>query len=54
MDQLKGHDWSPIDRSIDALVARLRKKIEPLSERPVLIKTVRGVGYAFGGSVRRL
>ncbi|HMN38652.1 MAG TPA: response regulator transcription factor [Hyphomicrobium sp.] len=54
MDQLKGHDWSPLDRSIDALVARLRKKIEPHSERPMLIKTVRGVGYAFGGTVRRL
>mgnify|MGYP001214780288 FL=1 len=54
MDQLKGHDWSPLDRSIDALVARLRKKIEPHSERPMLIKTVRGVGYAFAGTVRRL
>ncbi|MEZ5899298.1 MAG: response regulator transcription factor [Hyphomicrobiaceae bacterium] len=54
MDQLKGHDWSPLDRSIDALVARLRKKIEPQSERPMLIKTVRGVGYAFAGNVRRL
>jgi len=53
MDMLKGHDWSPIDRSIDALVARLRKKIEPQSERPVLIKTVRGVGYVFAGSVKR-
>ena len=54
MDQLKGHDWSPLDRSIDALVARLRKKIEPGSERPTLIKTVRGVGYAFAGNVRRI
>lgn len=54
MDLLKGHEWSPVDRSIDALVARLRKKIEPHSERPMLIKTVRGVGYAFAGAVRRL
>lgn len=54
MDMLKGHDWSPIDRSIDALVARLRKKIEPQSERPVLIKTVRGVGYVFAGNVKRI
>ena len=28
MDLLKGHDWTPLDRSIDGLVARLRKKIE--------------------------
>lgn len=54
MDLLKGHDWSPIDRSIDALVARLRKKIEPQAERPMLIKTVRGVGYAFSSSVKRM
>lgn len=53
MDLLKDHEWSPIDRSIDALVARLRKKIEPASERPMLIKTVRGVGYVFSGTAKR-
>jgi len=51
MDQLKGHDWSPLDRSIDSMVARLRRKIEPENETPKLIKTVRGVGYVFAGSV---
>jgi DNA-binding response OmpR family regulator len=54
MDLLKGHDWTPMDRSIDGLVARLRKKIEPETERPLLVKTVRGVGYVFAGSVKRL
>jgi DNA-binding response OmpR family regulator len=54
MDLLKGHDWTPMDRSIDALVARLRKKLEPDSERPMLVKTVRGVGYAFAGAVKKL
>lgn len=54
MDLLKGHDWTPMDRSIDGLVARLRKKVEPESERPQLIKTVRGVGYAFAGTVKRI
>lgn len=53
MDLLKGHDWTPMDRSIDALVARLRKKLEPDSERPTLVKTVRGVGYVFAGAVKR-
>lgn len=52
MDILKGHDWSPLDRSIDNLVARLRKKIEPDATNPKLIKTVRGAGYAFTGDVR--
>lgn len=54
MDLLKGHDWTPMDRSIDALVARLRKKLEPDSERPMLVKTVRGVGYVFAGTVKRI
>ena len=54
MDILKGHDWTPMDRSIDALVARLRKKLEPDSECPKLVKTVRGIGYVFAGSVNRL
>jgi two-component system OmpR family response regulator len=54
MDLLKGHDWTPMDRSIDALVARLRKKLEPESERPQLVKTVRGIGYVFAGSVKTL
>jgi len=54
MDLLKGHAWSPVDRSIDALVGRLRKKIEPNPDEPRLIKTVRGVGYAFTADARRL
>jgi len=53
MDLLKGHDWTPLDRSIDGLVARLRKKIERGNESPQLVKTVRGVGYAFAGKVIR-
>lgn len=47
MDLLKGHEWSPLDRSIDNLVARLRRKIEPADASPSLIKTVRGLGYTF-------
>ena len=53
MDLLKGHDWSPYDRSIDNLVARLRKKVETDPDRPALIKTVRGVGYTFAADVVR-
>ena len=54
MDLLKGHEWSPYDRSIDSLIVRLRKKIEPDPENPRLIKTVRGIGYVFAAQVRRL
>lgn len=53
MDLLKGHDWSPLDRSIDNLVARLRKKVEKDPDRPALIKTVRGAGYTFTADVQR-
>ncbi len=52
MDLLKGHDWSPLDRSIDTLVGRLRKKMEQDVDNPRLIKTVRGVGYVFAAEVR--
>jgi len=47
MDLLKGNEWSPLDRSIDNLVARLRRKIETPDSGPSLIKTVRGLGYTF-------
>jgi two-component system, OmpR family, response regulator len=53
MDLLKGHYWSPLDRSIDALVSRLRKKIELDVTKPAHIKSVRGVGYMFATDVRR-
>jgi DNA-binding response OmpR family regulator len=53
MDLLKGHEWSPLDRSIDSLVARLRRKVEEVPDAPRLIKTVRGVGYAFAAEVKR-
>jgi DNA-binding response OmpR family regulator len=54
MDLLRGHDWSPLDRSIDNLVARLRKKVEDDPEDPRLIKTVRGIGYSFTADVAPL
>jgi DNA-binding response OmpR family regulator len=54
MDALKGHDWSPFDRSIDALVSRLRRKIEADDASPKLVKTVRGVGYMLACPVQAL
>ena len=54
MRSFKGQPWSPMDRTIDGHIARLRKKIEPDSNDPRLIKSVRGVGYVFTGDVRRV
>ena len=48
---LHGRDWSPYDRTIDGHVARLRRKIETPAEMPMLIRSVRGVGYVFSGEV---
>lgn len=53
MRLLKGQRWSPMDRTIDGHIARLRKKIEHDVDRPRLIKSVRGIGYAFTGTVGR-
>ena len=36
-------------RSVDVHVRHLRQKVEDDPSTPVLIRTVRGVGYAFGG-----
>ncbi len=54
MDLLNGPGWSPLDRTIDNQVARLRKKIEDVPGDPKLIKTVRGVGYIFTAKVSRI
>ena len=53
MDLLKGRDWSPLDRLVDNLIARLRKKIEHDAGEPKLIKTVWGGGYIFTADVSR-
>jgi DNA-binding response OmpR family regulator len=37
----------PFDRAIDLRIARIRRKIEPLPEKPTIIRTVRGIGYMF-------
>ncbi len=53
MNLTRGRSWEAFDRTIDAQVARLRKKIEPNPKKPVLIKSVRNVGYVFTGKIGR-
>ncbi len=49
MDHLwKGTFYGDL-RSVDVHVRHLRQKVERDAANPVLIRTVRGVGYAFGG-----
>jgi two-component system, OmpR family, response regulator len=44
-------DLSPLDRSIDVRISRLRKKIEEDVHNPKIIKTVYGAGYIFAATV---
>ncbi|MCT4707419.1 MAG: response regulator transcription factor [Ewingella sp.] len=39
------------DRTIDVLIMRLRRKIEPNPHQPTLIRTIRGVGYVFAADI---
>ncbi len=41
--------WHVYDRSLDGIVVKLRRKLEPDPEQPRVIKTVRGRGYVFTG-----
>jgi len=45
-----GRDAEPDDRSIDVLISRLRRKIEPDPKAPRLIVTVPGAGYKLTGN----
>jgi DNA-binding response OmpR family regulator len=49
MDLTHGRSLEAFDRTVDAQIARLRKKIEPDPKQPTLIKSVRGIGYVFTG-----
>ncbi|CAH1654766.1 response regulator [Chelatococcus asaccharovorans] len=65
MDLTRGRQWEAFDRTIDAQVGRLRRKldIDPKDltdakgltdfRSSSLIKSVRGVGYVFTGAVSR-
>ncbi len=41
------HAMSPLDRSLDVLIAKLRKKLRDNSQNPKFIRTVRQLGYLF-------
>jgi two-component system OmpR family response regulator len=52
LDLTRGRAASPLDRSIDTQVSRLRRKLEEDPANPVIIKTVWGGGYTFTPAVR--
>jgi DNA-binding response OmpR family regulator len=57
-EELMNHLWKGSFfgdlRSVDVHVRHLRQKVEEDASNPALIRTVRGVGYAFGADVARV
>lgn len=51
MDLTRGRQFEAFDRTIDAQIVRLRRKIEVDAKNPQMIKAVRGVGYVFTGKI---
>lgn len=47
LEQTRGREAGPFDRTIDVQVGRLRKKLDDNAETPQIIKSVRGAGYLF-------
>ena len=47
LEKTKGYEHSPLDRSVDVCVGRLRKKIEIDPTEPLYLQTIWGSGYLF-------
>ena len=45
LEQTRGREAGPFDRTIDVQIGRLRKKLEADVDDPQIIKSVRGAGY---------
>jgi len=45
LEQTRGREAAPFDRTIDVQIGRLRKKVEVDVDDPRIIKSVRGAGY---------
>jgi two-component system OmpR family response regulator len=53
LDQTRGREAGPFDRTIDVQIGRLRKKLEADPQNPQIIKSVRGAGYVFVPAVAK-
>ena len=51
MNRMDRRDWFPTDRTIDVLIARIRKKLGDDRQQPLYINTARGTGYIFVAEV---
>lgn len=48
---ISGRKWTPLDRSADMAISKLRKKLETNPDTPALIRTVRNKGYQLAATV---
>lgn len=51
LNVISGREWTPLDRSADMAISKLRKKIEPNPRKPALIRTIRNKGYQLTAAV---
>lgn len=54
LEKTRSYDADVFDRTIDVLILRLRRKIEPNPQAPTLIRTERGAGYVLDAAVERV
>ncbi len=47
MNRMERREWFPTDRTIDVMIARIRKKLGDDREQPKYINTAHGTGYVF-------
>ena len=52
LDRAFGYSFEGLERTVDAHIRNLRRKIEPDPDRPTYIETVYGVGYRFAERTR--
>jgi DNA-binding response OmpR family regulator len=50
VNRVQGHDFAGYERTVDAHVKNLRRKLEPDAAAPRYIQTVRGIGYRLGAT----
>jgi two-component system OmpR family response regulator len=53
LEKTHTYDAAVFDRTIDVLILRLRRKIEPNPQAPKLIRTERGAGYVLDADVEK-
>jgi DNA-binding response OmpR family regulator len=47
LDIIADRHWTPYDRSIDVMIAKIRRKLHDDARDTRFIKTIRGIGYMF-------